>query len=174
MWSDPKKTGILLGVVTFLYLLFEKSGYTLISIFANTALILVLGCFVWANVAAVMGKGAPPVPKVELSEESMKSLAVSLTTGLNAAAALIYRLGTGTDIVLSAKAVGFFYVLGKFGSWFHLLTLLYLAAFVALTVPKGCECVYKKCVAALTRRFRRNTCELYRGQLTPSARIFTS
>ena len=143
-WKDPKVSGAILGALTMLYVLFEKSGYTLISILAYTKLLAVVGCFVYANAMSVMGKPAPTVPKLEVSEESLKGLAVAAASAINAASAVAYRLALGQDIVLTAKAVAALYVVGKVGAWFHVLTLVYLVCFAALTVPKGADCVYAK------------------------------
>merc|ERR1711959_394986 len=59
MWKDVTKSGIAFGTATFLYLLFELSGWTTVAILANAALLAIIGTFVWSTVSQVLGKSEP-------------------------------------------------------------------------------------------------------------------
>merc|ERR1712017_63665 len=63
MWKDVTKSGIAFGTATFLYLLFELSGWTTVAILANAALLAIIGTFVWSTVSQVLGKSALPIPE---------------------------------------------------------------------------------------------------------------
>ena len=56
MWRDVKKTGMVFGGVTLVYLLFEWSGLSLMTIVANVLLIVTLGCLLWATVGSLLGR----------------------------------------------------------------------------------------------------------------------
>merc|ERR1712019_177547 len=63
MWKDVTKSGIAFGTATFLYLLFELSGWTTVAILSNAALLAIIGTFVWSTVSQVLGKSALPIPE---------------------------------------------------------------------------------------------------------------
>jgi hypothetical protein len=58
MWRDVKKTGMVFGGITLVYLLFEWSGLSLMTIVANVLLVVTLGCLLWANVGSLLGRCA--------------------------------------------------------------------------------------------------------------------
>ncbi|XRA98828.1 reticulon [Pycnococcus provasolii] len=146
MWKEPKQSGILLAAITFAYLLLEKSGFTLIGIIANSGMVFLVATMVAANVSTMLGKTNPiSFPKVEISEEVAKDVALSVTKGVNAVLAFAHTSATGTiPIVDFGKYILGLYVLAMVGSRFHVLTLVFLVLFSALTVPKGSQCVYAK------------------------------
>lgn len=54
--QDPKKSGVVLGGATLLYLILDVSGLSLLSIVANTLLIAVSISFLWNNIASFTGR----------------------------------------------------------------------------------------------------------------------
>ncbi len=56
MWRDIKKTGMVFGGITLVYLLFEWSGLSLMTIVANILLAVTLGCLAWAVVGNLLGR----------------------------------------------------------------------------------------------------------------------
>mmetsp|Transcript_28187 Transcript_28187/g.89782 ORF Transcript_28187/g.89782 Transcript_28187/m.89782 type:complete len:153 (-) Transcript_28187:127-585(-) len=63
LWKDPKKSGVCLAACTGAYMLFEKSGFTLISLLCNIFLVFTCTAFLWANIAPMMNKcGSPQSP----------------------------------------------------------------------------------------------------------------
>merc|ERR1712157_698641 len=106
MWKDVTKSGIAFGTATFLYLLFELSGWTTVAILANAALLAIIGTFVWSTVSQVLGKSALPIPE------------------------------PNPEPALSIKAAFVCYIVAKIGGLFNLLTLAYIIVFSLFTMPK--------------------------------------
>ena len=51
LWRDPRKSGIIFGGITAVYILLEWTKYSLINLVSNFLLIAVIGAFLWNNVA---------------------------------------------------------------------------------------------------------------------------
>ena len=138
MWKDVTKSGIAFGTATFLYLLFELSGWTTVAILANAALLAIIGTFVWSTVSQVLGKSALPIP--EPNPEAVDKFFVQVCdqgkTFTNEAVGTLYRLAKGQEPALSIKAAFVCYIVAKIGGLFNLLTLAYIIVFSLFTMPK--------------------------------------
>ncbi len=64
MWRDVKKSGLVFGGITLVYLLFEWSGLSLMTIVANILLTVTLGCLAWAFVGHLLGRYATVIGAV--------------------------------------------------------------------------------------------------------------
>ena len=56
LWRDPKKSGIALGGATALFLTLQLASFNVISTTAYALISLILGCFLWNNVASLTHK----------------------------------------------------------------------------------------------------------------------
>jgi hypothetical protein len=56
LWKNLYLSGGILGGVFFAYILFEWSGYTLLSLIANVLLILVSALFIWSYAASLLNR----------------------------------------------------------------------------------------------------------------------
>jgi len=139
LWKSLYLSGGILGGVFFAYILFEWSGYTLLSLIANVLLILVSALFIWSYAASLLNRNPPPLPKLELSEELVDSVAKDLRVTLNKGLKLAHDVALGRDYVLFFKVILALYVTSTVGSWFNLLTLVFLVVLFAFTVPKFYE-----------------------------------
>lgn len=142
LWRDPKKSGVVLGGATLLYLILDVSGLSLLSIVANTLLIAVSISFLWNNIASFTGRPGVPVPAVVrhgVSDSQMKSGAEKTTAIINKILAFTNRVFTGKEVVLSAQVAGALFLIGKVGNWFTSLGLLYTLVILAFTLPKAYE-----------------------------------
>jgi len=52
LWWEPAKSGAVLGGATFAYVVFERSGYTILTLCAHIALSSVLALALWTQFAA--------------------------------------------------------------------------------------------------------------------------
>lgn len=139
LWKNLYLSGGLLGGVSFAYILFEWSGYTLLSLIANVLLIVVSALFIWSYAASLLNRNPPPLPKLELSEELVDSVAKELRITLNRGLKLAHDVALGRDYILFFKVILALYVTSTVGSWFNLLTLVFLVVLTAFTVPKFYE-----------------------------------
>lgn len=128
--------GLLVGAAAA-WILFEKSGYTLLSLVANVLLLLVTILFVWATSAALIGRlgsvdffgtagigrivcrsfelidvcshrPPPPLPELELTEETVNDIASSIRFNAN------FLIRVANDIALGKHPKLFFKVGGGF------------------------------------------------------------
>lgn len=136
LWADPKKSGGVFAGITVGYYMLEKSGYTVLALSANVSLFLVVVSFLWANVATLIGRGPPPIPDVQLSEATARSIAENSVSIVNNFLKFGHTVLTGSNIMTSVKSAGILYVVAKIGGWFNLLTFFYMGAFFAFVFPK--------------------------------------
>eukprot|EP00250_Pteridium_aquilinum_P016317 c23047_g2_i1 orf=582-1328(-) len=126
--------GFLVGA-TVVWFLFEWIGYHFISVVAFLLLGLVVGLFAWSSGAAFLNRAPPPVPRLQLSDEQVIYWAKTVKIQVNKALAILYEIVIAKDVKQFLKLVGVLSFLVLFGSWFHLLTLLYLVIVAAHTLP---------------------------------------
>eukprot|EP01018_Ginkgo_biloba_P002360 Gb_33890 [translate_table: standard] len=133
-----KRRNICIGILvaaSAAWVLFEQSGYTLLSLVTNVLLLLVAILFIWANAATLLHRPPPPLPELELSEEMVNNAAASIRVRINYALAVAHDIALGKDLKLFFKVVFCLWLLSIFGGWFNFLTLAYISLLVSLTIP---------------------------------------
>eukprot|EP00897_Mesotaenium_endlicherianum_P002360 jgi/Mesen1/2151/ME000152S01238 len=135
LWKEWKISASILGVVAMTYILFEWSGYTLLTLLANTLLILVVAVFVWAQAAHLLNRAPPPLPKLVLSEDQVMWFGNVVRTEVNRALAIAHSVALGNDYKLFAKVVVALYAIATIGAWFNFLSLTFVAVFLSFTLP---------------------------------------
>ncbi|KAH9325591.1 hypothetical protein KI387_005769, partial [Taxus chinensis] len=126
--------GILVGAAAA-WILFEKSGYTFLSLAANVFLLLVTILFVWATAAALIGRPPPPLPELELSEEMVNETASLIRSQANFLFRVANDIALGKDPKLFFKVAVYLWLISTIGGWFDFLTLGYTSLVILLTVP---------------------------------------
>merc|ERR1711988_1619685 len=117
-WKDPKKTGPIVGGATLAYFFVEYSGYTLIAMVANLLMLAVVVCFVWGNVAGLIGKAPPPIPNLQIEEGVMREVVEKAVSVYNKAAGFVVKVLSPGDAMLSVKVVGGLWFVAKIGNYF--------------------------------------------------------
>lgn len=56
LWRDPKKSGVVFAGISLLYILLEWTGLSLLTIIANSLLVLVSLSFLWNNIVSFAGR----------------------------------------------------------------------------------------------------------------------
>ncbi|XP_057836818.2 reticulon-like protein B12 isoform X1 [Cryptomeria japonica] len=162
LWRRHNISIGILFAATAAWLLFERSGYALLSLVANVLLLLIVILFFWANSAALLKRPPPPLPELELSEEIVNSAAASMRVRINYSLAVAHDIALGKDFKLFAKVVVCLWLLSVVGSWFNFLTLIYISKLeffnhVFVLVPPflayyfflGCVIMYGNCLSDL-------------------------
>uniref|UniRef100_A0A1D1XYM0 Reticulon-like protein n=1 Tax=Anthurium amnicola TaxID=1678845 RepID=A0A1D1XYM0_9ARAE len=135
LWRRKNVTvGILLGTLAS-WIVFEKSGYTLLSLVASVLLVLVSILFVWAKAAAILNRPPPPLPELHLSEEVIKEASVFIHSNVNVVFSAWHDISLGKDNKLFYKVAAFLWLISIMGSWTDFLTLGYTSLLIILTVP---------------------------------------
>ncbi|XP_021624488.1 reticulon-like protein B12 isoform X2 [Manihot esculenta] len=123
LWRQKNVTvGILLVALASL-VVFERWGYTLLSLVSSVLLLLLTILFLWAKSAAILNRPSPPLPELHLSEETVNEVAAFVRTRLNA------FLSVSQDIALGKDTNSFFKVAG------YLLLISILGLLIILTIP---------------------------------------
>lgn len=135
LWREWKTSAAIFIVATGLWILFEWSGYTLLTLVANGLLILVAAVFVWAQAAAFLNRAPPPLPSLELSEDTVLWLGQVIRAEVNKALAFGHSVALGKDYKLFAEVVVGLYLLSTVGAWASFLSLTFFGVILAFTVP---------------------------------------
>ncbi|KAK4771316.1 hypothetical protein SAY87_031848 [Trapa incisa] len=135
LWRRKNVTlGILL--VTFAaWVVFERSGYTLLSLASSVLLLLITILFLWAKSAALLNRPAPPLPQLHLSEDAADYLATLARTHLNALLLGFQNIALGRDSMLFVRVAGWLLLISIIGGLTDFLTLGYTSLFIVLTIP---------------------------------------
>lgn len=142
LWRDVKKSGIALGGATAAFLLLQFAHFNAISSAAYALISLILGCFLWNNIASFTHKPPVPVPRLlreGLSEAEVKGYAEKATVYVNKGLAYTHRLATGKDAALSGVAIAFLYAVAKLSGVFSLIGLAYTVVLAGFSLPKVYE-----------------------------------
>jgi hypothetical protein len=135
LWKDKKLSAGILGTVTAIWILFEVMGYHLLT-FVCHALIVSLGVlFVWSNASSFINKSPPRIPEVNISEELIVNIALSIRYEFNRGLRSLREIATGHSLQKFLIVIGCFWVLSIVGSSCSLLTLVYVDFLMMFTIP---------------------------------------
>ncbi|KAL3691249.1 hypothetical protein R1sor_004900 [Riccia sorocarpa] len=135
LWKHkPLSAGVLAGT-TLAWILFEWSGYTLLSLLSNVLLFLIVVFFLWSNAAGLLNRSPPPLPELKLSEDTVVHTAKTLRVEINKILSIAHDVALGKDFKLFLKVVAGLWVLSTIGAWCNFLTLIYLGVIASHTLP---------------------------------------
>ncbi|PKI43396.1 reticulon-like protein B12 [Punica granatum] len=135
LWRRKNVTlGILLGTLAA-WVVFERSGYTLLSLVSSVLLLLTTILFLWAKSAALLNRPAPPLPDLHLSEDAANYLAALVRTHVNALLSAFQKIALGKDSMMFFRVAGWLLLISIVGGLTDFLTLGYTTLFLVLTIP---------------------------------------
>ncbi|KAI8556838.1 hypothetical protein RHMOL_Rhmol05G0286600 [Rhododendron molle] len=126
--------GILL-VTLAVWLVFEKSGYTLLSLVSSVLLLLLVILFLWAKSAELLNRPPPPLPDLCLSGEVVNEIAGFIHSRINALLSTSKDIALGKDTRMFFRVAAYLCVLSVVGGFTDFLTLGYTSLLVILTIP---------------------------------------
>lgn len=135
LWRRRNTSLSILVGAAVAWILFEKSGYTLLSLVANVLLLLVTILFVWATAAALISRPRPPLPELELSEDMVNDTAASIRSRINFLLTVAHDIALGKDSKLFLKVAVCLWLISTIGGWFDFLTLGYTSLVILLSIP---------------------------------------
>lgn len=135
LWKRGHVSFAIIIVATVLWLLFEHSGLSFLSICSNVLLILVVLLFLRANYSEIRNEQPQTLPELVLSEEMVNSTAASLRVKINYALLTAHYITLGKDFRLFFKVVVCLWLLSVIGSFFSFFTLAYIGTIISITVP---------------------------------------
>ncbi|XWS55570.1 hypothetical protein CRYUN_Cryun09bG0011600 [Craigia yunnanensis] len=135
LWRRGNLTVGILFVTLAAWVVFEKSGYTLLSLVSSVLLLLIVILFLWAKSAAILNRPAPPLPELYLSEEMVNEVGAFIRAHLNDMLSVSQDIALGKDARLFFKVVAYLMLISVLGGLTDFLTLGYTSLVVLLTVP---------------------------------------
>ncbi|OIW06983.1 hypothetical protein TanjilG_18371 [Lupinus angustifolius] len=118
-----------------LWYLFEHAGYNFLSFIANVMLLLVVIVFLWAKAANLLNRPLPPLPDLEISEETIAKVADAMQIWINRALSIAHDIAIERNLLLSLQVAGVLWVISYIGSLFNFLTLIYIGVLLSLSAP---------------------------------------
>lgn len=135
LWRQMNITIGILLVTLSSWVVFERSGYTLLSLVSSVLLLLAVILFLWAKSAAILNRPAPPLPRLHLSEETVTEVASLIRTRLNALLSISQDIALGKDTKLFLNVAAYLLLISVVGGLTDFLTLGYASLLIVLTIP---------------------------------------
>lgn len=117
------------------WVVFERSGYTLLSLVSSVLLLLFAILFLWAKSATILNRPAPPLPDFYLSEETVAEAATFMHNHINVLLSISQDIALGKDTQMFIKVATYLFIISAIGCLTDFLTLCYTSLFIVLTVP---------------------------------------
>ncbi|KAF8404954.1 hypothetical protein HHK36_009849 [Tetracentron sinense] len=135
LWKRRCSGASLLVAVSAIWFLFERAGYSLLSLIANVLLLLVVILFLWAKSASLLNRPLPPLPNLEVSEDFVGKASKAVGVWINRVLAIAREITLGRNVKLCLQVVLGLWVISYIGSLFNFLTLVYIGVLLSLSVP---------------------------------------
>ncbi|XP_022743617.1 reticulon-like protein B12 isoform X2 [Durio zibethinus] len=135
LWRRGNLTVGILFVTLAAWVVFEKSGYTLLSLLSTVLLLLIFILFLRAKSAAILNRPAPPLPVLYLSEEMVNEVGAFIRDHVNDLLSVSQDIALGKDARLFFKVVAYLLLISVLGGLTDFHTLGYTSLVVVLTVP---------------------------------------
>ncbi|KAL2458682.1 Reticulon-like protein B11 [Abeliophyllum distichum] len=135
LWKNWFGSAALLIGSTALWFLFERAGYNLLSFISNVLFLLVVILFFWAKSALLLNRPLPPVPNLDISEESVVKAADEMRVWVNRALSIGHDIAIGGNLGLFIQVFLVLWVISYLGSFFNFLTLVHIGVLLSLSVP---------------------------------------
>ncbi|KAI4356580.1 hypothetical protein L6164_000595 [Bauhinia variegata] len=160
LWRQKNLTVGILLITLAAWVVFERSGYTLLSLVSNVLLLLIVILFLWAKSAAILNRPAPPLPELHMSEEMVNEMGNFIRTRVNDLFSVSQDIALGKDSRLFLKVTVYIWLISVVGGLTDFLTLAYTSLFIVLTVPAIYE-RYEDYIDRYVMGGYRTLCKLY-------------
>lgn len=135
LWRRKSLTVWFLFVTLAVWLVFEKSGYTLLSLVSSVLLLLLVILFLWAKSAELLNRPPPPLPDLYLSEEVVNEIAGFIRSRINSLLSTSKDVALGKDTRMFFRVAAYMCLLSVIGGFTDFLTLGYTSLLIILTIP---------------------------------------
>ncbi|XP_044966027.1 reticulon-like protein B8 isoform X3 [Hordeum vulgare subsp. vulgare] len=135
LWRNKKISSSVLAVATAAWVFFEWLGYHLLTI---VSFVLVFGMviqFGWSSFAGMLNGSPSNVPRVELPEELFANIGAAVGAQVNNFLGSLQDVSSGRDLKQFLMVIAGFVVTAFIGSWFSLITVIYIGFVCAHTLP---------------------------------------
>lgn len=135
LWRHKNLNQAILMVALAAWVVFERSGYTLVSFVSAVLLLLFSILFLWAKSAAIVHRPAPPLPDFYLSEEAVNKAASFIRKHINALLSITQDIALGKDTQMFMRVATSLLLISVTGCFMDFLTLGYISLVIVFTLP---------------------------------------
>ncbi|KDP45899.1 hypothetical protein JCGZ_15459 [Jatropha curcas] len=135
LWKRWCASITILVTATTIWMLFERAGYNLLSFVANVLFLLVAILFCWAKSASLLNRPLPPLPDLEISEETIVKAAGVVQVYANVVLSIAREIAIGRNLKLFLQVAFGLWIASYIGSLCNLLTLVYIGVLLSFSVP---------------------------------------
>uniref|UniRef100_A0A804L6L1 Reticulon-like protein n=1 Tax=Musa acuminata subsp. malaccensis TaxID=214687 RepID=A0A804L6L1_MUSAM len=100
LWRNKYLSAGVLAGATVIWFLFEVAEYHFLTLLCHISITTMLVVFIWSNVAALMDRYPPRIPKVILSEDAFRKFALSFHAKLTRGISVLHDIASGKDLKL--------------------------------------------------------------------------
>ncbi|XP_042455789.1 reticulon-like protein B12 [Zingiber officinale] len=141
--------GILLGALSS-WLLFDVSGYTVVSLVSNVLLLLFSILFVWTKAARIVNRPPPSIPEIHLTGEMAHEAAAFVGLYVNVILSTFNDIVKKRDTKVFFRVALYLWLISLISGFVDLRTLAYSSLVLILTVPA----LYEKYEDGVDRYFK--------------------
>lgn len=145
LWRRKNLTVGILVITLAAWVVFEKSGYTVLSLVSSVFLLLFSILFLWAKSAAILNRPPPPLPHLHISEEMVNDAAALIQNHINMLLSASEDIALGKDSRMFVKVAACLLLASIIGGMTDFLSLSYISLVIVLTVPALYE-KYEHCI----------------------------
>ncbi|XP_010928379.1 reticulon-like protein B11 [Elaeis guineensis] len=135
LWRRRNVGILVVTAATAVWFLFERAGYSFLSLMANAFLLLVVILFFWAKSASLLNRPLPPLPNLEVSEEFVGKVADEARVCINRVLAVGHDIAIRRDRKVFLQVTLLLWLVSYIGSLFNFLTLVYIGVLLSITLP---------------------------------------
>ncbi|GMH09785.1 hypothetical protein Nepgr_011626 [Nepenthes gracilis] len=145
LWRQKNTSLGIVLITASVWLVFNRSGYTLLSLISSVLLLLLTILFLWAKSAALLNRPAPPVPDLNLSKDMVDKVGALIRACINYLLLVSRDIALGKDSRLFFKVAASLLLISVVGDLADLITLGYICLGIILTIPALYESVEECC-----------------------------
>ncbi|TYI37572.1 hypothetical protein ES332_A03G221900v1 [Gossypium tomentosum] len=138
LWREWCSGVVMLTLSTMVWYLFVRAGYNFLSFMANVLSLLVAILFFWAKSASLLNRSLPPLPNLEISENTVVIITDELHQWINHTLSIAHNIAIARDLKFFLKVAVSLWLVSYIGSLFEFLTLVYIVSvgvILSLSVP---------------------------------------
>ncbi|CAI0445393.1 unnamed protein product [Linum tenue] len=135
LWRRWGASLTLLVVSSTSWYLFERAGYNLLTFVANVLFLLVLILFLWAKSASLLNRPLPPIPDLEITEETVDKVSRVVQVYVNHILAVGCEIAIGRNLKVFLQVAFVSWIVSYVGSFCSFLTFAYVGILLSLSIP---------------------------------------
>ncbi|CAL1388683.1 unnamed protein product [Linum trigynum] len=135
LWRRWGASLTLLVVSSTSWYLFERAGYNLLTFVANVLFLLVLILFLWAKSASLLNRPLPPIPDLEITEETVDKVSQVVQVYVNHILAVGCEIAIGRNLKVFLRVAFVSWIVSYVGSLCSFLTFAYVGILLSLSIP---------------------------------------